>query len=459
MTTIQTAPPPVRKINPAASALPAWTGAERTAFRFFFLYFAGQAVPLDPKFYAALFSVDWADLHFRDIFYLSRYSPQFFPGQTFANWAVVALLAAVGTVGWSILDRRPPAYDGLYYVLRVVLRYRLAAGVLAYGFLMLFPMMAPPPSLSHLNTNYGDFTAWKLFSLSLGIVPAYELFLGGVAVTAGVLLLFRRTTTIATLILIPFLGNVFVSNLAYEGGEAVYSLYLTIIALFLFAYDGLRFFRLLILEKPTLPNRYVPAFRDAWQRNGRLVLKGAFVVGFVGLYGYQAYAGYRDGGYHYPKTPGLAGAAGLYHVREFRVNGKTLPPSQTDPVRWQDVVFEKWATLSIRSNRPVALQAAVTEEIYLNDNARDYEQAGSAGRHYYHYRVDTVHGTLHLENRNRHHAGEKLTLHYTRPDAATLVLSGVNERNEALYVVLERRDKKYLLEEVAREGRRKPMKL
>jgi hypothetical protein len=459
MTTIQTAPPPVRKTNPAAAALPAWTGAEKTAFRFFFLYFAGQAVPLDSKFYAALFSVDWADLHFRDIFYLSRYSPQFFPGQTFANWAVVALLAAVGTVGWTLLDRQRREYNSLYYALRVVLRYRLAAGVLAYGFLMLFPMMAPEPSISSLNTRYGDLSAWKIFSLSLGIVPSYEFFLGLVAVAAAVLLLFRRTTTLATLILIPFLGNVFVSNLAYEGGEVVYSLYLTVIALFLFAYDGQRFFQLLVLEKPTLPNRNVPTFRAAWQRNGRLVLKVFFGLVFVGLYGYQTYAGYRNGGYHYPQAPGLAEAAGLYHVKEFRVAGKTLPPSQTDPVRWQDVVFEKWATLSVRSNRPVALQAAITEEIYLQDEARDYELAGSAGRHYYHYRVDTLRQTLHLENRNRHHDGEKLTLHYSRPDAATLVLSGVNERNESLYVVLERRDKKYLLEEVARQGRRKPMKL
>jgi hypothetical protein len=276
-------------------------------------------------------------------------------------------------------------------------------------------------------------------------------------VTAGILLLFRKTTTIATLILIPFLGNVFVSNLAYEGGEAVYSLYLTAIALFLFAYDGGRFFQLLILEKPTLPNRYAPRLTAAWQRYGRLGLKVSFVGVFVALYGALTYAGYRDGGYHYPGAPGLAGAAGLYHVKEFRVNGKALPPSKTDPVRWQDVVFEKWATLSIRTSRPAALQAALTEEIYPDDAARNYERAGSAGRHYYRYGVDTLHQTLHLQNPDG--PGGKLSLYYRRPDAATLVLSGVDEKQNALYVVLERRDKKYLLEEVARRGRRQPMKL
>ncbi len=458
-TTKTVPPPPARKAKTSAALLSTWNRSEKTAFRFFFLYFVLQAVPLDPRFYRTLFAINWNELHFRDIFYLSRYFPQFFPGQTFANWAVAALVAGAGAAVWSYFDRRRRGYNDLYYGLRVILRYRLAAGILAYGFLMLFPMMAPRPSLSHLNTNYGDFTAWKLFSLTLGIVPSYEFFLGLVAVAAGVLLLFRKTTTLATLILIPFLGNVFVSNLAYEGGEYVYSLYLTVIALFLFAHDGLRFFHLLVLEKPTLPNRYVPVFREAWQRNGRLVLKGLFVVVFLGVYGYQTYAGYREGSYHFPQAPGLAGAAGLYHVREFRLNGKVLPYSRTDPRRWQDVVFEKWATLSIRSNRPAALQATVTEEIFLNDEERSYELDGSAGRHYYGYEVDTLHRKLYLQNRGKHHAGEKLALHYARPDAATLVLSGVNEKKDSLYVVLEKRDKKYLLEEVVRHGRRKPMKL
>ena len=76
------------------------------------------------------------------------------------------------------------------------------------------------------------FTRWKLFSLSLGIVPGYESFLGAVEILAGLLLLNRKTASIGAFIVIIFTGNVFVSNLAYEGGEQVYSLYLIVLALF-----------------------------------------------------------------------------------------------------------------------------------------------------------------------------------------------------------------------------------
>jgi hypothetical protein len=439
--------------------LPPWKEYEKIAFRFFFIYFFLQAVPLDWKYYRDILAIDWSALHFRDIFYLARYQPRFFSEiATFADWGVVAIIAIAGTIIWSFVDKKNKEYTSLYYWLRVIVRYRLAVALIAYGFIKLFPMQAPLPSISNLNTNYGDLDAWKIFSLSLGIVPSYESFLGLVEILAGLLLFYRRTATIATLLILPFTGNVLMSNLAYEGGEYVYSFYLVVMALFLFAFDGVRLFTLLTFEKPTLPNRFNPVFRETWQKHGRLILKSAFIGFFVMLYGYKTYAGYKQGPYHFPQQPGLAEASGLYNVSEFRINNQLLPYSATDPIRWKDVVFEKWATLSIRSNRPVQLESAPTEEIYLKDEERNYELAGSAGRHYYSYEVDTEKGVLTLQNRNKNHQQEKLILHFTRPSKARIILSGINERNDSVYVVLDKVDKKYLLEE-ARQGRRKALKL
>jgi len=159
------------KHNPHQTAK--WQEGEKLAFRFFFLYFLWQALPLDWKFYRDLFSTDWTALHYRDVFYFSRYTPRFFADSPrFADWGVVAGIALVGTLIWSFGDRKRRAYDALYYWLRVVVRYRLAVGLIAYGFLKFFPLQSPLPSLSHLNTHYSDFTEWKLFSLTLGIVPS-----------------------------------------------------------------------------------------------------------------------------------------------------------------------------------------------------------------------------------------------------------------------------------------------
>jgi hypothetical protein len=267
-----------------------WEGYEKILFRFFAIYFLLQVLPLDWKYYGNLFRINWADLRFSDIFYISRYTPQFISGSntpgtwgigTFSDWALLAVIALIGTFVWTARDKTAVNYDRLYYWVRVILRYRLAIGIIAYGFIKFFPLQAPYPSISNLNTAYGDFNRWKLFSLSLGIVPGYESFLGLVEIIAGLLLLFRKTATIGAFIVIVFTGNVFFSNLAYEGGETIYSLYLISIALFLLAFDARRLYRLVALRQPTDPNTFklLLAKKPA---NLRLALKTALYLLFCG---------------------------------------------------------------------------------------------------------------------------------------------------------------------------------
>ncbi|QDK83866.1 DoxX family protein [Spirosoma sp. KCTC 42546] len=440
-----------------------WQPYEKTLFRFVFLYFAVQLLPLDGQFVRNLVATEGG--YSRYVFNLSRYAPHFFgPQDSFLNWLVVALVALVGTIVWSLRANPSTNYDSLYYWLRVALRYRLAIGLIAYGFIKLFPLQAPLPSISNLNTAYGDHSAWKLFSLTLGIVPSYQSFLGGVELLGGLLLLHRKTATIGTLIILPFLGNVFFSNLAYEGGEYVYSGLLITFALVLFAFDAIRLFRLLSLELPTTPNRFQPIFSEQWQRYGRWTFKVAFVFFAVVLYGYSTYAAYRKGSVRFPQTPGLPGVAGLYNVSEFRIGGKTLPYSKTDPTRWQDVVFEAWNTISIKSNQPVRLVTTNVEQLAGADSERDYELAGSQGRHYYRYTIDSTNRLLTLKNANPNEAAETLKLAYTQVGNGQIILSGVAApgvagTQDSVYAVLDKVNKKYLIDEAAKAGRRGALKL
>lgn len=443
-----------------------WTPAQQVLFRFLFIYFLLQVIPLDWKYFAHAFSIHWGSLQFSDIFYISRYTPQ--PLQSYhpdswglaklADWGVIALIALIGTIAWSLAVKKKVNYPVLYYWLCTLVRYRLAIGILAYGFIKLFPLQAPYPSISNLNTAYGEFTRWKLFAMSLGIVPGYESFLGLFEVIAGLLLLFRKTATFGGLIILLFTGNVLMSNLAYEGGEGVYSLYLITLALLVVSYDAARLYRLVALRKPTAATTVKPVLATAWQRNGLLAAKSFLILFFVLVFGVKTYAAYKSGGYHYPKTKGLPGVAGLYDVSEFKLNGQEHPYSDTDSTRWQNVVFEKWATISIKTLKTKQLDSAVTEEVHPDDFKRDYELAGSGERSYYSYSISTANNQLHLANKNSHYQNDKLMLHFDRPDSTHIILSGVDQQRDSIYAVLTRINKKYLLKEAAK-GRNKGLKL
>ncbi len=436
--------------------------------RLFFLYFFIQAVPLDPKYYQQLFADHWWNFSYAAIFDIAHYIPRFSSGPpSFGDWGIVLLISIAGAAIWTFqLSRksdRSLVYDNsdesLYYRIRTIVRYRLAIGILAYGFIKLFPMQAPFPSLSNLNTHYGDFTRWKLFSLSLGVVPSYESFLGLVEIVGGLLLFYRRSASVGALILAIFLGNVFMSNVAYGGGDVVYSLYLVTLALFILSYDFIRLSNLLFWQKPASANRYKPVFASPWQQRGRIVFKGFVLFLFVFVYGIRTRSGYLSEPYQFPLARGLNGVAGIYTVSLFKKGKDTLAYSKTDSSRWQDIVFEKWTTLSIRSNRPVVLDSTNVERPALEDDQRDYEVQGAADRSYYRYEADTVNRRLTLYNKNPYYKNERLVLQYDRPSESKIILSGIDQDHDSVYAVLDRINKKYLVEEAAKTGRQRGLKL
>jgi hypothetical protein len=444
--------------NPTAD----WKQHEILLFRFFAIFFVLIIFPFDYKFYQTLFSIHWLELHWHDLFDLAKYQPQFFTDpnvpvyglKSFVNWGFIGVLGIIGTVIWGILDKTTQNYDKWFYWLRVLVRYRLATALVVYGFIKFFPLQMPYPSLSNLLTNYGDFFAWKIYFQTVGIAPKYEAFLGFVEILCGILIFNRKTTTFGAGIVIGFLGNVAAANGFYEIGEQSLSTLLVLFAAFLISYDIPRLWDLLYNEKLAIANKFQPDFSNERLRQIRIGLRSAFLV-FTLFFGIKTFANFKNDPYKIPKTPGLSAAYGVYDVKTFIVNGDTLPYSKTDKKRWQDVIFEKWSTLTIKQNRPVKIDFSSAEIAAKEDIDRNYELAGFAGRHYFHYKADTINHTLALQNKNSNHRDEKLFLKYTRPTDSTIVLEGIDEKKDTIYAELVRINKKYLMF----EGRRKEVKL
>ena len=64
----------------------------RTAYIYFFI----QCIPLDPKYYATVFSLPWWKFRYEDIFTVAHYTPRFFGANpSFADWGVILLIAVL----------------------------------------------------------------------------------------------------------------------------------------------------------------------------------------------------------------------------------------------------------------------------------------------------------------------------------------------------------------------------
>ena len=423
--------------------------------RFFVFYFLLQSLPVSVQLILAINSWDSGLPLFANLFRIARIQPGVTIADSYWNWLLIAILALFAasfrsSAWWGNTDKE----RFFLYFVRTLVRFRLAVSLFAYGWIKYFPLLAPFPSISNLNTAYGDFTRWKLFSLSLGIVPGYESFLGAVEIVAAVLLLFRKTAGIGAFLIIIFLGNVFMSNLAYEGVDVVYSLYLISLALFVFSFDLLKLYTLLIKQLPASPDlspvMYLSRRCILTEKLARLILLFVFVV----IYGYSSQQAASAAGYQFPKEKGPSEFAGYYVVEHFVHNDSLYAWNPTDSIRWRDVVFEYWPTISIRTGTAQQVYNSSGEYFESSAIGRLYELDGTGGRKYYHYQYDSLRKKLLLLNKNPVYPNDSLKLDVKNPVPGILVLTGKDAQHNSIEVHLKLKERKYLLEEAKKTGRR-----
>ena len=85
----------------------------------------------------------------------------------------------------------------------------------------------------------------------MGYSPAYNVFAGGAEALGGLLLLFRRTTTLGAVVAIGVLTNIVMLNFCYDVPVKLFSIHLTLMATALAGLDGRRLLNAFVFNRPT----------------------------------------------------------------------------------------------------------------------------------------------------------------------------------------------------------------
>jgi hypothetical protein len=441
-----------------------WKEYEKIAFRIAFIFFGILTIPFwNPEYIKKWFKINWSHLHIRDVNSLGGFGIDWvkldsesgvWGWGSYVNWAIVLLIAIAGAAVWTPLDKKSTHYRKLYYFITVTARFTIIAQLNGLTFSKVFPSQMPPLSIGQLNTNFGDFTAQKLYWIQLSHAPGYEVFLGLAELLIMTLLFFRKTAALGAALSLIMIGNISIANHVYDGGVHVLATFHALCGLLILWPYLSSICKLLIKEKDTFLDFYQYTFTKGWEKYVRASLKTtAFIIFFLGS-AYLHWYNYEYDSYKVPARPGLANARGYYQVTEFKLNGKTLPYSPVDSIRWQEAAFEKWSTISFKVFRQFEIHGEAGRGKQFADVDRTYESAGNGGgrRHYY-YEADTVNQILTLINKNKIYKDEKIKLKYNRPTDTRIILSGLNEFKDSIYVVLDKTDRKYPLY----EGRREPL--
>ena len=156
--------------------------------------------------------------------------------QTF--WHLIfALLLAYPLLRWL---QKTNKIRVVYYLFIFLLRISVGVIILIYGVSKIFPSQFPEISLLRLSQPYGESSPMGLAWTFMQYSPAYSAFTGFAEILGGILLLWRKTSTIGGLILLGVLSNVVMMNFCYDIPVKLGSLHLLLSVILILASDRKR---------------------------------------------------------------------------------------------------------------------------------------------------------------------------------------------------------------------------
>jgi uncharacterized membrane protein YphA (DoxX/SURF4 family) len=338
----------------------------RTSFLFFVLFIflnANEILPLSNPFYDFYiqpfhFFVPWAGKH---ILHLSYEITSFSNGSLDTTFdylmlLLMTVLTLLGTLIWTLADRRRSDYKVLYYWLTVLIRYYCVYSMFSYGLSKVYKLQFGFPSPGSLVQPLGTYSPMHLAWSFFGYSRPYSYFMGLAEVVTGVLLLYKRTTRLGAILLLVVMTNVMAVNYFYDVCLKIVSTMLVVMALFLLLQDRRRLINFFFLNRATEPEcEWKPQFHKRWI-NISLVFKYGLTIAILWNINAAAISlldGYSD---RRPKSS----LYGIFNVQTFVKNRETLPPLLTDTTRWRRLVINETGEASYVSVRG------------MNDSAKSY---------------------------------------------------------------------------------------
>jgi uncharacterized membrane protein YphA (DoxX/SURF4 family) len=262
-------------------------------------------------------------------------------GDTAFHWiqnAWLLALAVVITAAWIVLQPDRSRDHVWHRWFRLFLRFAMAAQMFYYGMAKIIPTQFPPPSLVTLVESVGNLSLSDLLWTWVGASTPYQIFTGAAEMTAGILLLFPRTTTLGALIGLVDMLQVFVLNMTYDFGLKQISFHYLLMFGYLLAPDAGRLANVLVLNRPAEPSPEADLF--ATPRANRIALTAQIVFGLylIGMFTWVATRSYyAPGGPGEPRSP----LYGIWNIEELTVDGETRPAVLNDyDRRWRRAIFD-----------------------------------------------------------------------------------------------------------------------
>ena len=352
-----------------------WTEKSKLIFRLIFSYVVLYIILM---FTSGLFETPfrWIGRTFLGFTYEFDVSGYGSGDNTYAYIAlfVNVILAIICTIVWTIWHRHHQSYNKAFYWLIVILRIFLFGAMLLYGFVKVFQIQFGPPSFVRLLQPLGDYSPMGLAWTYMGFSKGFGMFAGIMEIIGGVLLVYRRTSTLGAFVIIGVMTQVAMMNLMFDIPVKLFSIHLVLMALVIFMTDIKRFSNVLIKGKSAKnSNFYHPNTSKDYHRIMGNIKKALIpIILIIGsVLGYLGELNISDVN-HRPEF------YGIWETETFVKNNDTIQPLITETERWRYLLIERKGAAGVKTmNDDLSGYAFITDTIskkitmYQNEDAKD----------------------------------------------------------------------------------------
>ena len=322
----------------------------------------------------------------------------------YSRFLLISLLAILGACLWMFIESKTKANYNLRLktLTRTILRYHVGLTLIIYGLSKVFMLQFGEMDLDKLESTIGSRNGMGFLWTFMSYSKFYTMSTGWIEVIGGMLLLFRRTTFIGTIILFISMVNVVLIDIGYDVRVKMFAIHLLLMTILLLEHDIKRIINFLFLNQPTKAS-----IEHALFPNGRYKKIGYLLKGVVlSYYVISSFFIYKDR-IHNHKANRYPSLTMFHEVETHIINGDTL--SNTNENMWKSI------SINGNSYRPESLKIINT-----------YDQPS-----YYSFTADTIQKSIKFQSKIN---PEVYEFQYTVTPNDGFIFQGSNSKGDSIWI-------------------------
>ncbi|WP_423999195.1 DoxX family membrane protein [Maribacter sp. IgM3_T14_3] len=320
------------------------TTIQKLILRFVFLYFLLYIYPygfeyikeIDPNNFSFWKGIT---IKFGEVFLGWEYNPDmllngFDSKYDFTRFLLIAVISMIGAIIWVIIDSKiKKEYNiKLNILLQTILRYHIGLTLILYGLSKVFLLQFGTMDIDSLETPIGEHNGMNFVWAFMSYSKFYGITAGLIEVVGGLLLLFRRTTSLGAFWLLIAMTNVVLMDIGYDVIVKMFAIHLLLMIVFLMRDDLRRLYDFFLRNNPTTAATYMPLFEGRKGKKIRNITKGALL-----LYVFISFSLDMTERIEQQHINHYENFTSSHEIELFIKNGDTIPKNKLNGNRWNKI--------------------------------------------------------------------------------------------------------------------------